>query len=162
MSSAWLIGRFIDPGARFAFAADRERVPSADAIPFDMFGVEFSHREDRCTFETLCAVFGLHEPALLRMAAIVHDLDLKDGRFGAAEAGTLSKVIDGLQLATSDDDELLERGIVLFESLYLAFAQEARPTGPRPVARPRGRRSSKASKSRANRKSTTSRRARSR
>ena len=138
MSSAWLVRRFIDPKAQFGFAEDRHVVPDG-AVPFDMFGVEFSHQGDGCTFETLCRTFGIQEPAIDRIAAIVHDLDLKDGRFGAAETGTVGAVIDGLQLATSEDELLLERGITLFESLYLAFAQAARPPGPRQVARPRAR-----------------------
>jgi hypothetical protein len=139
MSSAWLIRRFVDPRARFGFAADRERLPSADAVPFDMFGVEFSHHGDDCTFETLRRRFGVQDPAVDRIAAIVHDLDLKDGRFGAPEAATVGVLVDGLQLATADDDLLLERGITLFESLYLALAQAARPSRPRPVATSRGR-----------------------
>jgi hypothetical protein len=139
MSSAWLIRRFVDPRARFGFAADRERLPAADAVPFDMFGVEFSHHGDDCTFETLRRRFGVQDPAVDRIAAIVHDLDLKDGRFGASEAATVGVLVDGLQLATAEDDLLLERGITLFESLYLALAQAARPARPRPVATPRGR-----------------------
>lgn len=139
MSSAWLIRRFVDPRARFGFAADRERLPSADALPFDMFGVEFSHHGDDCTFETLCRRFGVQDPAVDRIAAIVHDLDLKDGRFGAPEAATVGVLVDGLQLATAEDDLLLERGITLFESLYLTLAQAVRPSRPRPVAAPRGR-----------------------
>ncbi len=146
MSSAWLIRRFIDPAARFGFASDRESLPAPDAVPFDMFGVAFSHQGEGCTFETLCAVFGIADPAVSRLAEIVHDLDLKDGRFGAADAATVSALIDGLQLATANDDLLLERGITLFESLYLAFARAARPTGPRRVAAPiaRGARASAA------------------
>jgi len=143
MSSAWLIRRFVDGQARFAFAADRESLPSATALPFDMFGVEFSHHGDDCSFETLCRVFGIAEPAVARIAAIVHDLDLKDGRFGAAEAPTVGALIDGLQRATDDDGLLLERGITLFESLYRTFAHAERPPRPRAVARqgsaPRGR-----------------------
>jgi hypothetical protein len=140
MSSAWLIRRFIDPAARFGFASDRESLPAPDAVPFDMFGVAFSHQGEGCTFETLCAVFGIVDPAVSRIAEIVHDLDLKDGRFGAADAATVAALIDGLQLATADDDQLLERGITLFESLYLAFAQAARPPGPRRVVGPNTRR----------------------
>ncbi len=155
MSSAWLIRRFIDPAARFGFASDRESLPAPDAVPFDMFGVAFSHQGEGCTFETLCAVFGIADPAVSRLAEIVHDLDLKDGRFGAADAATVAALIDGLQLATADDDLLLERGITLFESLYLAFAQAARPTGPRRVAAPiaRGARAS-AAKARRRRRSS--------
>jgi hypothetical protein len=65
IGSAWLIGRFIDPDARFGFAADAKAAP-ADAVPFDMFGVEFSHHADRCTFETLCERFGIRDGAVTR------------------------------------------------------------------------------------------------
>jgi len=142
MASAWLIKRFLDPAAHFAFAADRESV-SQGAIPFDMFGVDFSHQGEGCTFETLCAVFAIHEPAVARIAAIVHDLDLKDGRFGAPEAATVGTVIEGLQLAIAEDDALLTQGMALFESLYRAFEQAARVAGPRAVARSHTRAPSK-------------------
>lgn len=138
MASAWLIKRFVDPQARFAFVADRESV-SQGAIPFDMFGVDFSHQGEGCTFETLCAVFAIHDPAVARIAAIVHDLDLKDGRFAAQEAPTVGTVIEGMQLSVSDDDGLLAQGMALFESLYRAFEQSARSAGLRPVARSRTR-----------------------
>jgi hypothetical protein len=136
MASAWLIRRFIDREARFGFALDRQLVP-ADAIPFDMFGVEFSHQGEGCTFETLCSVFKLAEPALARIAAIVHDLDLKDARYGAPECTTVGTMIEGLQLACQDDDVLLAQGMTLFESLYRSFQQAGRSAGPRPLARPR-------------------------
>jgi hypothetical protein len=136
MASAWLIRRFIDPHARFGFTPDRESVPE-DGMPFDMFGVEFSHQGDGCTFETLVRLFGVKEPAIGRIAAVVHDLDLKDGRFGAPECGTVGTVIEGLQLAYADDEALLAQGMTLFESLYRSFEQSARSTGPRPLARSR-------------------------
>ena len=136
MASAWLIKRFVDPHARFAFVADRESVPYT-AVPFDMFGVEFSHQGEGCTFETLCTVFAIQEPAVARIATIVHDLDLKDGRFGAQEAPTVGTVIEGVQLSVSEDDGLLDRGMALFEWLYRAFERSARSAGPRPVARSR-------------------------
>lgn len=110
LGSAWLIRRFIDADARFEFAADRDALPAVDAIPFDMFGVEFSHQGEGCTFETLCTVFGIMDLAVARIAQIVHDLDLKDGRFGAPDAATVGTLIEGLQLATAEDDLLLERG----------------------------------------------------
>jgi hypothetical protein len=139
MSSAWLIRRFIDPRARFGFAADRHVVPD-QGVPFDMFGVEFSHQGDGCTFETLCSVFGIDEPAVSRIAAIVHDLDLKDGRFGAPECSTVGSMIEGLQLACQDDDALLAQGITLFDSLYRSFERSTRASGPRPMAGPTRRR----------------------
>jgi hypothetical protein len=136
MGSAWLIRRFVDPEARFGFVSDREAAPR-DAVPFDMFGVQFSHHGDNCTFETLCVSFGISEPAIGRIAAIVHDLDLKDGRFGASEAPSIGMIIDGLQRSYTDDDQLLAQGVVLFEALYRAAAREARPAAPRAVARRR-------------------------
>ncbi len=153
MASAWLIRRFVSPQARFAFVADREAAPP-DAVPFDMFGVEFSHQGDGCTFETLCAVFAIHDPAVARIAAIVHDLDLKDGRFAAQEAPAVGTVIEGMQLSVLDDDVLLEQGMALFESLYRAFEQSARSTGPRPVARSRKRTAPRRAKGRVRRPRT--------
>jgi hypothetical protein len=138
MASAWLICRFIDPQARFGFAADRDAVPE-DAIPFDMFGVEFSHQGEGCTFETLCAVFGIQDASVARLGTIVHDLDLKDGKFGAPENSTVGTLIDGLQLAHGDDQALLTQGMALFDVLYRGFEHSERSTGPRPVARPRKR-----------------------
>jgi hypothetical protein len=134
MASAWLIARFIDPAARFDFVTDRNAAPST-AVPFDMFGVEFTHRGELCTFELLRESFQLSDPALPRLAAIVHDLDLKDGRFGATEAPAIGSVIDGLQLAHPDDHALLAAGMALFEALYLRFAQAERTSGPRPLAK---------------------------
>lgn len=147
MASAWLIRRFIDAEARFGFVPDRASVPR-DAVPFDMFDVEFSHRGERCTFETLCEVFRIREGAVTRVAEIVHDLDLKDSRFGAPEASAIGVVIDGLQLLYADDDTLLAQGITLFEALHRGFEQSARRVGPRPVAGPhaRSRRSKRTSR----------------
>src|SRR5829696_3229320 len=126
MASAWLIRRFIDADARFGFVADKEQAP-AGALPFDMFGVEFTHHGADCTFEVLCRRFGLRDAAVTRLAGLVHDLDLKDGRFGAAGAETVGTVIDGLQRAHHDDHALLEHGITLFEALYRSFSDGARP-----------------------------------
>jgi len=138
IASAWLIRRFIDPDARFAFADDPAAV-SGDGVPFDMFGVELSHQGDRCTFETLQKKFGVEDAVAERLAAIVHDLDLKDARFGAPETPAVGALIDGLQKLYEDDDALLAQGGVLFEALYRGLLQAARPTGPRRRAARRAR-----------------------
>ena len=134
IASAWLIRRFIDPDARFGFAMDRETVPE-QGVPFDMSGVEFSHHGEGCTFETLCTVFDIRDDAVARVAAIVHELDLKDAQFAPPEAPTVAAMIQGLQLANTDDDALLAQGMTMFESLYRSFAQSARASAPRPLAR---------------------------
>ncbi len=126
MASAWLIRRFIDPDAQFTFATDRRAVP-ADAIPFDMSDVEFSHHGGGCTFETLCERFGIRDRGVRHVAAIVHDLDLKDDRFGAPETATIGAVVQGLQLAHAPDELLLEQGMALFEALYRSSARAVDP-----------------------------------
>jgi hypothetical protein len=142
MSSAWLIRRFIDPDAQFAFAADRRAVP-AEAVPFDMFGVELTHRGDCCTFETLCEVFGITSITVAKLAGIVHDLDLKDGRYGATETPAVGLIVDGLQLLYADDQALLAHGIVLFDALYRAIERDDRPPASRVGAGPRAERRSR-------------------
>lgn len=129
MASAWLIRRFIDSKARFGFITDAKS--AGDALPFDMFGAGFGHEGDRCTFETLAARFAIRDPAVARIAEIVHDLDLKDGKFGAPEAATLGIAIDGLQLSSKDDTMLLDQGMTLFEALYRSFGESMRPSRPR-------------------------------
>ncbi len=127
MASAWLIRRFIDPDATFGFAADSAAAPGA--VAFDMFDGEFSHQGDRCTFETLRDRFAVRDPAVARIAAVVHDLDMKDGKFGRADAPAIGEIIDGMQLACERDDRLLEQGIGLFEALYRSARQRGRTEG---------------------------------
>ena len=135
MGSAWLIKRFIDPDARFGFV---DQPPGAgNALPFDMFGVEFTHQAEWCTFETLVHRFAIADVAVSRLATIVHDLDLKDARFGAPEAAAVGAMVDGLQSLYPDDHALLEQGMTMFEALYRSFERAARPVGPRPLARRR-------------------------
>jgi hypothetical protein len=135
MGSAWLIKRFIDPEGRFGFV---DQPPaSGNAIPFDMFGVEFTHHAEWCTFETLVHRFAIAHPAVSRLASIVHDLDLKDAKFGAPEAAAVGAMVDGFQALYPDDHVLLEQGMTIFEALYRSFERASRPVGPRPLARRR-------------------------
>jgi len=129
MASAWLIRRFIDAEARFAFA-DRPR-EAPRAIPFDMFGVEFSHQGNRCTFETLAERFGLEKLGVEWLGHIVHDLDLKEEKYAVPEAASVGRLVDGLQQLYRDDRELLEQGITMFEALY-----RSHPQGSSPAAKP--------------------------
>ena len=105
-----------------------------DGVAFDMFGAEFSHHGEHCTFETLCARFGIHDAAAAHVAEIVHDLDLKDSRFGRSEAAAIATVIDGLQLAHARRRHAARAGNDAFDALYRGFAQSMRNAGPRVVA----------------------------
>ena len=116
VASAWLIKRFLDPGAEFVFAPPDE-LP-AGVIPFDMAGVELGHHGDDCTFETLLHRAGLHDRRLKAIAEIVHEADLRDGRFPREEARGLDLVLRGLLAAVKDDHEALAQGLILFDGLY--------------------------------------------
>ena len=124
IASAWLIRRFIDPEARFKFVADKGYVPEPGEIRFDMFEAEYTHEGDHCTFEVLLARLCQPEPALQAIAEIVHDIDLKDGKFGREEAAGIKTLIAGIAAATDDDDRRLERGATVFEDLYKYFGKK--------------------------------------
>jgi hypothetical protein len=130
-ASAWLIQRFIDPKARFTFGKSPEQQP--DAIAFDMYGdAGFGHRGDHCTFETLCAEFSLRDPRLKDIAEIVHDADLHDEKFGRPEGAAIDRVLKGWGHQQISDDDLIHRGIELFEGLYEGLAT---PTKSNPIER---------------------------
>ncbi|MEK0082340.1 chromate resistance protein ChrB domain-containing protein [Benzoatithermus flavus] len=126
IASAWLIRRFIDPEPRFKFVPPKGYVPAPGELRFDMFEAEFTHEGDRCTFEVLLARAGLTDPALRAIAEIVHDIDLKDGKFARVEAEGIRTLIDGISAATGDDEERLARGGVVFEDLYAHFRRRRR------------------------------------
>ncbi len=134
MSSAWLIRRFIDPQASFDFVADAARAPR-ESVAFDMYGTGIGHKGGMCTFEHLVERFGIDDRAVARLGEVVHDLDLKDGRFGAPETITLGSAIDGLQMSCADDHQLLEQGIILFEAMYRSFSHRLSPPRPLPIAK---------------------------
>jgi hypothetical protein len=120
MASAWLIRRFIDPKARFRFVPSRGHRPSRGEIRFDMFEAEFTHDGDLCTFEVLLRDFGFRDRALEGIAAIVHDIDLKDAKFGRPDAPGIETLIAGIVRAHSDDATRLERSGAVFDALYAA------------------------------------------
>jgi hypothetical protein len=116
IASAWLIRRFIDPEAEFVFAAPADF--PADAIPFDAPGVELSHHGEDCTFETLVTRARLRDRRLIRLAEIVHEADLRDGKYPHAEARGIDAAVRALLAASPDDHQVLAHGLALFEGLY--------------------------------------------
>jgi hypothetical protein len=94
MASAWLIRRFIDPAAKF------------------------THHGELCTFEVFVRSFGIKDKAVRKIAEIVHDLDLKDNKYGNAAGSGIEEVLTGIRKTIKDDTEMLEKGIAVFEMLY--------------------------------------------
>ncbi len=122
IASAWLIRRFIDEGARFKFVATNGYVPQDGELRFDMFEGEFTHRGDRCTFEVLLADAELADPALAAIGEIIHDIDLKDDKYGREEVAGVRSLIAGIAASSASDEECIARGTVLLDDLYRSFA----------------------------------------
>jgi hypothetical protein len=121
IASAWLIKRFVDPAAEFVFAPP-DQIP-ADAIPFDMAGVEFGHHGEDCTFETLLRRTGLRDRKLAVLAEIVHEADIKDQKFAREEARGIDLALRALLSAIKDDYEALAQGMTLFDGLYATVGE---------------------------------------
>jgi hypothetical protein len=123
VASAWLIRRFIDRDARFQWLAKISDCPKR-ALGFDFDGATFTHVGDRVSFETLMASFGLEEdPALVRLAAMVHALDV--GGEPVPEAVGFEAVLAGARERLPDDDALLTQIGGVLDSLYAHFEREA-------------------------------------
>jgi hypothetical protein len=121
---AWLVRRFIDKNATFKFVPPKGYVPELNELRFDMFDAEFTHEGDRCSFEVLMTRAGLDDPALAAIAEIVHDIDLKDDKYGREEAAGIKTLINGICADTRDDDERLARGAAIFDDLYAVFSRK--------------------------------------
>jgi hypothetical protein len=122
IASAWLIKRFIDPEATFLFSVPSE-FPS-DAIPFDTPKAELSHVGDDCTFETLIKRAGLRDRRLTHLAQIVHEADLRDGKFPRDEARGIDLALRGFLAAYPDDNDVLAHGLALFDGLYAGASRK--------------------------------------
>jgi len=118
-ASAWLIVRRIDPGAEFVYCTDLTDVPG-DATAFDMFGADLGHHGDDVTFETILRRYDLDDPVLWRIAEIVHEADIEDGRFDAPAAPGFDLLFRAMQHGQADEDVRLVTSQVLDQvELYL-------------------------------------------
>jgi len=123
LACAWLIRRFINPTAEIRYAV---RLDPGE-VGFDMRDAEFGHQGNLCTFETMMSVFGLKEPGLQGIAEVVHEIDLRDGRYARSETAGLALILKGWLQAGLPDKEIEQRGIALFEGLFIALSRMSRP-----------------------------------
>jgi hypothetical protein len=122
-ASAWLIRKFLDGNASFAFIDEKDLDNAAkDVIPFDIRGGRFTHAGDLCTFEVLMKSFSLKDKTLRKIAEIVHELDLKDDKFRNPEAKGIEDILSGIRKTVKNDYESLEKGMAIFEMLYVSKA----------------------------------------
>ena len=131
----WLIRRFIDPSARTFYVAPDSVTQAAlelDAIPFDVDGVEFTHRGERCSFDTVIDEFGLDDPALRRLADIVRGADTARLDIAPPAAGLLAISL-GLSAIEPDDHAMLGAGMRIYDALYGWCRHAAGTTDSRPA-----------------------------
>ena len=119
----WLIGRFVDAQATFAFFDDASEAPEGAEL-FDVVGARLSHRGDDCSFETFLKEYGFGDPVLSEIAEIVHDADLMDEKYGRSESEGLDAVIRGMQLVLPDDPTLIRYTDAIFDGLYTYLSRE--------------------------------------
>ncbi|HWT79000.1 MAG TPA: chromate resistance protein ChrB domain-containing protein [Candidatus Methylomirabilis sp.] len=121
--SAWLIKRFVDPKAEFAFVEEGDRLPGA--IPFDMSGVELGHHRGRCTFEAILSKHKLKDPTLTELGRIIRSADLLDAE-ETLEGPGLDLLFRGLLHLTMDDHEVLTSAEPVLDALYAALQERGR------------------------------------
>jgi hypothetical protein len=127
MASAWLIRLFIDERARFKYVPAKGYKPEPQEVCFDMFEATFTHEGDACTFEVLLERFGLRKnAALVQIAEIVHELDVRDGKFTRDDVAGFGQLIAGIALAERDDDARLARATGMLDALYQYFRRRKR------------------------------------
>lgn len=125
IASAWFVRRFVDPGARFKFVPAKGYKPLPGELRFDMFEAEFTHEGDRCTLEILIERTGINDPAVRRIAEIVHDIDLKDQKFGRQETPGIEQLVAGIAMAHKEDETRLTRSSMVFDDLYEYFKRKS-------------------------------------
>jgi hypothetical protein len=125
----WLIRKYIDPEAEFLFvpaadvAAVAERV---GATPFDTAGAALGHRDGKCSFETIIEEYGLlaRDPALARMAEIVHGADVAADLDRVSESRGLKAIAEGFGLVYTDDNAILAAELPLYDALHAWCARQ--------------------------------------
>ncbi len=118
IASAWLVRRFIDADASFKFVDPQRHTPGENEVAFDMYQGQFTHQEGRCTFEVLVEHFSLEDEALRVIGEIIHEIDLKDERFGRPETPGIELAIEGVLARNGDDEARLRDGSVLLDAIY--------------------------------------------
>ncbi|WP_336518040.1 chromate resistance protein ChrB domain-containing protein [Pollutibacter soli] len=116
----WLIKRFVDDTAEFIFCAPGEVITQSiklKAIPFDVPGVEYTHYNDKCTFDFIISKHKIADPALKILAPIVRGADTDKHNLASQSSG-LWAISAGLAYNIKDDYELLKQGMIVYDGLY--------------------------------------------
>ena len=132
IASAWLIRRFIDPDATFKFVTPlhssggdalgpRAYTPLPGELRFDMSDAEYTHEGDRCSFEVLATRLGVNDAGVTVIGEIIHDLDVRDGKYARAENAGFAALIQGIALVHGRDEDRLRVGFDLLDAMLASF-----------------------------------------
>jgi hypothetical protein len=129
----WLISRFVDPHAEFLYVDLEEVMATAEregATPYDVKDVELGHVDGRCSFESIIVKYGLDDPALHRLAQIVHGADVAADRGNCPEAAGLYAIAHGFAIVQGENDhEKIRLETPLYDALYAWCGEEVAQAG---------------------------------
>jgi hypothetical protein len=126
IACGWLIRRFVDKTAVFKYVAGAQRSPKPNEVRFDMFDGEYTHEGDHCTFEVMIRRLKIQDHALGLLSEVVHDIDLKDDKFGRSETDGFNALLTGLVATHPDDERRMTEGFRLFDNLYAYYQRQKR------------------------------------
>ena len=128
----WLIKKFIDRDPEFLYVPTEEVMAVAEregATPYDIKGVELGHVDGRCSFESIIVKYDLKDPALDRLAQIVHGADVSADVNNCPEAAGLYAIAHGFALVHGDDDRRkIELETPMYDALYAWCQKEVART----------------------------------
>jgi hypothetical protein len=116
----------VDKTAVFKYVAGAQHSPKPNEIRFDMFDGEYTHEGDLCTFEVMIQRRQIQDHALGPLSEVVHDIDLKDEKFGRSETDGINALLTGLVASHPDDDQRMNEGLRLFDNLYAYYQRQKR------------------------------------
>jgi len=124
MACAWLIRRHVDAKAEFLFVAEGQKEIAKGAEPFDIPGVRLSHHGGHCSFYAVVREYKLKDPILKRMARIIDEADTVQEALVEPAAAGLDVICSGIRLISVNDQEAIERGMMVYDGLYAALGKE--------------------------------------
>ena len=122
----WLIRKFIDPDAEIVYVPRDQVLEFAEregATSFDAPGAKYTHRNGKCSFETLVEEFKIDDPAIAILARVVHGADVEGDRDATPQSRGLEAIAEGFALLDIDDQRQLELELPVYDALY-AWAKE--------------------------------------
>jgi hypothetical protein len=123
IACAWLIRRFVDPAAAFKFVSSKKYKPQSNELRFDMFDAEYTHDGDMCSCEVMVQRFGLNQKLFAPVLEVVHDIDLKDEKFGRPETAGIKTIFSAIVDAHSNDEDRIEIGGKILDDLFEHYKQ---------------------------------------